>query len=591
MEVISYEYPKARREFGIRPTFNDSDTVFESIEKTKEDADQWVESKTTTVSMDCIPSVTMHSINTTRFVQQHKGTNHTEGAWPTDVKTTEFVDRQRYLRRLLNEPSYLAAVPYLTKGSEDAIADNNTIDLFEEYFADNEETHARDPPSCKTVAVFKDPNKMSRAANRISWHPDGSGKLAVAYSVLEFQGMSQNMPMSSYIWDVNNPNEPDQELVPQSPLCALVYNPRSPDHIVGGSYNGMVSFWDLRKGSSPLDCSTIELSHHDPVYDVFWIQSRTGNECGSVSTDGSLLWWDIRKLASGPTDAMKLYSEKNKMQFGGTTCEYISDAGATRYLVGTEQGQVLLCDRKAKKDAESQKSIKSIYGVDKGSHHGPVYAVKRNPFNLKYFMTVGDWTARIWMEDIKAPIMTTRYDGNYLTDGCWSPTRPGVFYTTKQDGTLDVWDYFYKQNTPSFSTKVGDCGLSSIAVQSDGRMVALGSKDGTTSVLEMSEGLYRMQPKEKTTMTHMFDRETRREKNLEMRAIQRKRDQKARQAAPPPAFDPYASEDEDGKELVKIAEKEFYDEIEKQNKALAKKAAANANVATTSPTTNENEEI
>ena len=29
--------------------------------------------------------------------------------------------------------------------------------------------------------------------------------------------------------------------------------------------------------------------------------------------------------------------------------------------------------------------------------------------------------------------------------GCWSPTRPGVFYTARQDGVLDVWDFYYRQ--------------------------------------------------------------------------------------------------------------------------------------------------
>lgn len=43
----------------------------------------------------------------------------------------------------------------------------------------------------------------------------------------------------------------------------------------------------------------MEKSHHDPVYEIHWIQSRSGNECCSVSTDGHILWWDIRKLASG----------------------------------------------------------------------------------------------------------------------------------------------------------------------------------------------------------------------------------------------------------------------------------------------------
>jgi len=34
---------------------------------------------------------------------------------------------------------------------------------------------------------------------------------------------------------------------------------------------------------------------------------------------------------------------------------------------------------------------------------------------------------------------------SYLTDGCWNPVRPAVFYTTKMDGSLDVWDIMYKQ--------------------------------------------------------------------------------------------------------------------------------------------------
>jgi dynein intermediate chain 2, axonemal len=40
-------------------------------------------------------------------------------------------------------------------------------------------------------------------------------------------------------------------------------------------------------------------------------------------------------------------------------------------------------------------------------------------------MTVGDWTARIWVEDLKTPIMTTKYHSSYLTAGCWSvPSSP-----------------------------------------------------------------------------------------------------------------------------------------------------------------------
>ena len=43
---------------------------------------------------------------------------------------------------------------------------------------------------------------------------------------------------------------------------------------------------------------------------------------------------------------------------------------------------------------------------------------------------------------------------SYMTDGCWSPVRPSVFFTTKMDGTLDVWDYLFKQNIPTLSLQV-----------------------------------------------------------------------------------------------------------------------------------------
>jgi len=91
-------------------------------------------------------------------------------------------------------------------------------------------------------------------------------------------------------------------LTPPSPLCCLRFNPKTPDTLVGGSYNGLVSFYDLRRPGGlpteafPHETSVIENSHHDPIYDMYWVSSKTGNQCVSVSTDGQMLWWDTRKL-------------------------------------------------------------------------------------------------------------------------------------------------------------------------------------------------------------------------------------------------------------------------------------------------------
>lgn len=525
---LAYEYTRQRKNFGNHPDFEDtSPAILASVEPDATLKEKWVDRHTTSVELDCIPGQSSHWVNTERFIQEHRGMTHAEGGWPREINTKEFQDKQRYLRRVENEPTYQGSVRDLAYSAERAVMQNNAIDVFEEYFSElPDQDHAREPPSAKTLTVFRDPCKQNRSVSKICWHPEGPNKLAAAYSILAFQKMDADTPVASYIWDVNNPNTPDQELLPSSPLCTLVYNTKSSDHLVGGCYNGLVSFWDLRKGSAPVATSQIEQSHNDPVYDISWIQSRTGNECCSVSTDGQILWWDVRKLADGPTDSMLLQQDDQSTVFGGCSLGYRSDAGATRFLVGSEQGQILSLERKAKKDFESQKSIRSIYGAETGRHHGPIYTVERNPFNVKYMLSVGDWTARVWMEDLKSPILSTRYDGSYLTAGCWSPTRPGVFFTTKMDGTLDVWDLYYRHNAPVFPTKIGEAGLSSVAVQNQGRLVAVGAMDGAITLLSLSDSLALQQPSEKQVVTAMLERETKREKNLEVRATQLARERK-----------------------------------------------------------------
>jgi len=69
----------------------------------------------------------------------------------------------------------------------------------------------------------------------------------------------------------------------------------------------------------------ISVPCRDPVYDFAWLQSKTGTECMSVSTDGSVLWWDIRKLGE-PTESLALKER------GSETI-----LGAMRYATSSEK--------------------------------------------------------------------------------------------------------------------------------------------------------------------------------------------------------------------------------------------------------------
>lgn len=130
-----------------------------------------------------------------------------------------------------------------------------------------------------------------------------------------------------------------------------------------------------------------------------------------------------------------------------------------------------------------------------------------------------------------------------LTDAQWSPVRSSIFFTTKMDGTLDVWDILFKQNEPTLSIQVVDEPLHCLRVQEpQGRLVACGSQNGTVTLVEVSDNLCIQGKSEKALVngvrrrklmkklrylsrfffSQMFDRETRRAKILEARGRARR---------------------------------------------------------------------
>lgn len=124
----------------------------------------------------------------------------------------------------MNEPAYANTVKTLVDNAEALVKQNNTIDMYEMYFEGIEPVAITEPPSCKTLCVMRDPasdaavpgggaiggsnatgtsmgagyssssvsaagdvDRIHRAVAGLSWHPEDTHKLAVAYSVLKFQ--------------------------------------------------------------------------------------------------------------------------------------------------------------------------------------------------------------------------------------------------------------------------------------------------------------------------------------------------------------------------------------------------------------------
>mmetsp|Transcript_37152 Transcript_37152/g.82649 ORF Transcript_37152/g.82649 Transcript_37152/m.82649 type:complete len:561 (+) Transcript_37152:351-2033(+) len=508
---IYHQYIRIRKHFGRHPKFADEGAeMLADIRPNEEHAKEYIPRNPVITVSQCVPEMSEHEANTMAVILASKAMSHVEGGWPKDVDYSEAEHTIRYRKKVEKDEDYIRTVAALGASVEELVKQNNAVDIYEEYFTGVTSDHSAEVPNVKTITVFKDPNAVKRSASYVSWHPDGTvPKVVISYSILQFQQQPAGMPLSSYVWDVNNPNTPEFEMAPTSQICCSKFNLKDGNLVGAGQYNGQFSFYDMRKGNSAVEATPIDISHRDPIYDFAWLQSKTGTEVMSVSTDGQVLIWDIRKL-SECQESMPLREKGSETTLGGVVLEYDPAAGPTNFMVGTEQGSIFSCNRKAKNPADRVKYVLN-------GHHGPIYGLRRNPFSSKYFLSIGDWTARVWTDDtaVRTPILTTKYHATYLTGGTWSPTRPGVFFTVKMDGTLDVWDLFYKHNEPTLTVQVSDHPLTAFGAHESGANIAIGTDDGSTTILQLSAGLSEMAANEKAAINNMFDRETQREKNLE----------------------------------------------------------------------------
>lgn len=135
-----------------------------------------------------MPQMSETDVNTDSIVMKNTSMRHTEGGWPKDVDFTEQSDVTRFRKKAEKDESYHNAIKNLGPIVERCMKQNNTVDIYEQYFEDDRIEHCSEPPSAKGLAVFRDQSKIKRSATSINWHPEiKTTKIAVSYSILNFQ--------------------------------------------------------------------------------------------------------------------------------------------------------------------------------------------------------------------------------------------------------------------------------------------------------------------------------------------------------------------------------------------------------------------
>ena len=576
-----------RRTFGRQCKFTDSQAQLLCLIPSRPHLEETTVPKDVrTVEYSTVPSYSMTSVNTIALHIKSQGMTHSEGGYSAEVDIHSIEQTSRIRKRFTKDPTYTSTLTQRASVVDYICNNNNVIDIYEEYFGNDQAGMTQAHLAIHELALLRDPtasrassgsHTRSRSVSDLQWSPTQTNLVATAYSNLNNMHRTSTEHLQSFIWDIRRSNAPVSELLPSSPIRCLAYGIDG-RFLLGGTVTGIVSIFDPRAGAHAAKSSNIEHSHNDPVCELTWLQSKSGTECASVSTDGNLFYWDTRKLDK-PTEVLRLHCPtpntgapkhtstlagggwSNRaiatssgqlyagLQLTGRSMEYHVASGHQKLLVGTEQGIVLMCSTTRSSNAaggssggtggtgsvggngQDQQQDMSGNNMSNNSNGGgtdainssggsaidsrisqafmghlsSVCTVERHPMFPRYFLTSGDWTARIWSERSPSELLSTPHHRSTVIGSCWSPTRPALFYSATSEGQLHVWDLLLHQDRPSLVYDIGT-DVSTLRARPDGTVLSVGGHDGSIALLECSSGLSRPQSHEKSTMNQLLER-------------------------------------------------------------------------------------
>jgi WD40 repeat protein len=281
------------------------------------------------------------------------------------------------------------------------------------------------------------------------------------------------------------------------------------NQLITGSLDGQVYFWDLRfkKEIKMLDLTwrpllKFSISSLDNTYDY------------------GILSLNIQKQLIYEHDKKKEEKVKS-LKFSENTSEKNDDANIEidkkqlcKFFCGTEDGDLIYANWLSTETSEEKGSLSRVEHVFEG-HYGPVCDIKRSPFFPTIILSVGGKSFRIWKEGVsEGPLLISPLSTCNLTSGEWSPTRPGVFFIGKRDGTIEIWDLIDRSNTPSLCQNISSTGVTFLIIhqyknktRANRQFLASGDDEGTLHVIEIPKNLTKIKRNEKSVMKNFFERE------------------------------------------------------------------------------------
>lgn len=509
-----YEYSKKRKDFGRQPLFQMVPAqMLDSIYPNESEQRQYSLRNPVHREVQATMPQSEHDANTKQLLIHDQGINHTEGGWPRDVHLYNEDHVMRHRRRVQHDDGYVHTIRNVKPKVKHYIDQNNAIDMYQTYFADISPQPSVEKCSVQIANTFHDPYR--RPVSSVVWTTDQPSCFAASYCQ-KIIGSESNRPNNIFLWNTQRQTSPIIQMLPEHPCWQLTCSNFEPDVLIAGLENGTVNLFDVRKGKNAISKSSIYNSHCNPISALLYTHSRTNTEFFSGSLDGQCLWWDKRNL-SAPLDQLYMSirfpaeESPNMSNAEGVSCLEFDRGLPTKFLCGTESGLVINANRMGRSHSE----ILTSYWE---AHTGPVRAIQRSSCTLRMFITCGDWSVRIWSEEMRsAPIIVTKPYRYQVTDVTWAPLRYSSYMAVCEGGYFHYWDLLRSSGHAVSTLKVSTNGLTKLTPNVTGKIVATGDSQGTVILLNLSENMTVPDELDKQRVLQLYNRETRREHILDTR--------------------------------------------------------------------------
>ncbi|XP_055711511.1 dynein axonemal intermediate chain 3 [Phlebotomus papatasi] len=150
-------------------------------------------------------------------------------------------------------------------------------------------------------------------------------------------------------------------------------------------------------------------------------------------------------------------------------------------------------------------------------HDGPIVAIERNPFIVDVILSIGTRVLAIWRLDTPQTPIYYRRRNAVLVSAKWSVRRAAVFFITRDDGDIEIWDLLNQTQSPTLVSSVGSQIVTTIVQQKlplTQDIIAIGDFNSNIRILVIPPTLATATPDEVNLLDRLIANEIDRRRHL-----------------------------------------------------------------------------